>query len=91
MGNTISISLSILQVGGYILLLNWACSLRLPMDSNESIVSITSELRRAIHITGGFFISLCIPFSKEREWLCNMKTTFRENGIHKEIKNPPVI
>lgn len=63
MGNTISISLSILQVGGYILLLNWACSLRLPMDSNESIVSITSELRRAIHITGGFFISLCIPFS----------------------------
>ena len=63
MGNTISLFLSILQVGGCILSFKWACSLHLPTDHNKSIISLMSELRRVFYITGGFFISLCIPFS----------------------------
>ena len=63
MGNSVSSVLSVLEAGGYILLLRWAYSLRIPTNRDKSVVSLMLEIRRAAQIAGSYAISLCIPFS----------------------------
>ena len=63
MGNSVSTALSVLEAGGYILLLRWAYSLRIPTNRDKSVVTLMIEIRRVAQIAGSYAISLCIPFS----------------------------